>query len=210
MTSSSEPGSGSLANSSPDPLPPWQRLLALSGVAFAVLLVFGWFLSGGDAPDYTATDEDWTNWAGDNRLRSGIGAFLVLLAGIALLHFAGTIRSALGSAETTVPGSVQLARMAFAGAVVGAAGIATAIMMVGAATSEGAESQTVKHPGHTEVKDQLSLGSWLSCLTCHRPVDASMFQALRSGRCGVISGARTARWVAVRGSGTGAACGGNC
>jgi hypothetical protein len=61
MTSSSEPGSRSLANSSPDPLPPWQWLLALSGVAFAVLLVFGWFLSGGDAPDYTATDEDWTN-----------------------------------------------------------------------------------------------------------------------------------------------------
>jgi hypothetical protein len=26
----------------------------LSGVAFAVLLVLGWFLSGGDAPDYTA------------------------------------------------------------------------------------------------------------------------------------------------------------
>jgi len=39
-------------HSSTDTLPPsWQRLLALSGVAFAVLLVFGWFLSGGDAPD---------------------------------------------------------------------------------------------------------------------------------------------------------------
>ena len=45
MTSSSEPGARPPANSSPDPLPPsWQRLLALSGVAFAVLLVFGWFL----------------------------------------------------------------------------------------------------------------------------------------------------------------------
>jgi hypothetical protein len=86
MTSASEPGARPPANSSPDPLPPWQRLLALSGVAFAVLLVFGWFLSGGDAPDYTATDEDWTDWADDNRVRSGIGAFLVLLAGIALLH----------------------------------------------------------------------------------------------------------------------------
>ena len=41
--------------SRPEALPPlWQRLLALSGVAFAVLLVFGWFLSGGDAPNYTA------------------------------------------------------------------------------------------------------------------------------------------------------------
>jgi hypothetical protein len=63
-----------------------------------------------------------------------------LLAGIALLHFAGTIRSVLGGAERTVPGSVQLARVAFAGAVVGAAGIATAIVMVGAATSEGADA----------------------------------------------------------------------
>ena len=130
--------------SSPDALPPsWQRLLALSGVAFAVLLFFGWFLSGGDAPDYTATDEVWTDWADANRLGSGIGGFLILLAGFALLHFAGTIRSVLGSAETTVPSSVQLARVAFAGAVVGAAGLAMAIVMVGAATSEGADADPV-------------------------------------------------------------------
>jgi hypothetical protein len=103
---------------------------------------FGWFLSGGDAPDYTATDENWTDWADDNRVRSGIGAFLVLLAGFALLHFAATIRSVLASAET-VPGSMQLARVAFAGAVVGAAGIATAIVMIGAAASEGADADPV-------------------------------------------------------------------
>ena len=108
-----------------------------------MLLVFGWFLSGGDAPDYTAADEDWAEWAGDNRSRSGIGAFLTLLAGFAFLHFAGTIRSVLGSAETTVCGSVQLAHVAFAGAVVGAAGIAMAIVMVGAATSEGADADPV-------------------------------------------------------------------
>src|SRR5918992_2563974 len=144
MTSSSEPGARAPGNSSPDPLPPaGQRLLALSGVAFAVLLVFGWFLHGGDTPDYTATDEDWTNWADDNRSRSGIGAFLVLLAGFALLHFAATIRDVMGSAETTVPGAVQLARVAFAGAVVGAAAIATAIVMVAAATSEGADADPV-------------------------------------------------------------------
>ena len=144
MTSSSEPGSRAPDNSSPDPLPSsGQRLLALSGVAFAVLLVFGWFLHGGDTPDYTATDEDWTNWADDNRSRSGIAAFLVLLAGFALLHFAATIRDVMGSAETTVPGAVQLGRVSFAGAVVGAAGIAMAIVMVAAATSEGADADPV-------------------------------------------------------------------
>jgi hypothetical protein len=108
-----------------------------------VLLAFGWFLSGGDAPDYTATDEVWAAWAGDNRSGSGVGAFLILLAGFALLHFAGTIRNVLGSAETTVRGSVQLARVAFAGAIVGAAGIATAIVIVASATSEGADADPI-------------------------------------------------------------------
>src|SRR5215210_4620119 len=106
MTSSSEPRSRPPANPSHDPVPTsWQRLLALSGVAFAVLLVFGWFLSGGDAPDYTAADQDWLDWAEDNRVRSRIGAFLVLLAGMALLFFAGMIQNVLGGAERTVSGS---------------------------------------------------------------------------------------------------------
>ena len=144
MTREPEPGPRSTSAPATDALPTsWQRLLALSGVAFAVLLLLGWFLSGGDAPDYTAADEDWTDWADDNRSRSGIGAFLILLAGFAFLHFAGTIRRVLGSAETTVRGSAQLAHVAFAGAVVGAAGIAMAIVMVGAATSEGADADPV-------------------------------------------------------------------
>jgi hypothetical protein len=62
---------------------------------------------------------------------------------MALLFFAGMIRNVLGSAQTTVPGSVQLARVAFAGAVVGAAAIATAIVLVASATSEGADLDPV-------------------------------------------------------------------
>ena len=79
----------------------WQRLLALSGVAFAVLFLVGWFASGGDAPDYGASDQAWTNWADDNQWKSRIGAFAMLLAGFVFLHFAATIRTALGDAETT-------------------------------------------------------------------------------------------------------------
>jgi succinate dehydrogenase/fumarate reductase cytochrome b subunit len=76
--------------------------LALSGVVFALLFLIGWFASGGDAPDYGAADQEWTEWADDNQWRSRIGALAMLLAGIVFLHFVGTIRSVLGTAETTV------------------------------------------------------------------------------------------------------------
>ena len=99
-----------------------QRLLALSGVVFAVLFLIGWFASGGDTPDYRAADQDWTEWAEDSQWRSRVGAVAMLLAGFVFLHFAATIRGALGTAETTVRGSTQLARVAFAGAMIGIAG----------------------------------------------------------------------------------------
>ena len=128
----------------PDALPPsWQRLLALSGVVFAVLFLVGWFASGGDALDYAAADQEWAGWADDNQWKSRIGAFAMLLAGFVFLHFPGTIRSVLGRAETTVRSSAQLARVAFAGAVTGIAGMTMAIVMIAAATSEGADADPV-------------------------------------------------------------------
>ena len=51
------------ANAHPTTTP---RLLALSGIVFAVLFLIGWFASGALTPDYGAADEDWTNWADDN------------------------------------------------------------------------------------------------------------------------------------------------
>ena len=63
-----------------------------------MLFVVGWFARGGDAPDYAAADQEWTEWADDNEWKSRIGAFAMLLAGFVFLHFAGTIRSVLGSA----------------------------------------------------------------------------------------------------------------
>jgi hypothetical protein len=69
----------------------WQRLLALSGVAFAILFLVGWFASGGDAPDHGASEQDWTSWASDNQWKSRIGAFAMLLAGF-LSRGSGSIR----------------------------------------------------------------------------------------------------------------------
>jgi hypothetical protein len=121
----------------------WQRLLALSGVVFAVLFVIGWFASGGDAPDYGASDQAWTDWADDNQWKSRIGAFAMLLAGFVFLHFAGMIRSVLGRAESAVAGSSQLARASFAGAVTGITGMVAAIVIIASADSEGATADPV-------------------------------------------------------------------
>jgi succinate dehydrogenase/fumarate reductase cytochrome b subunit len=118
-------------------------LLALSGVAFAILFLVGWFASGGDAPDYGASDQDWTNWADDNEWKSRIGAFAMLLAGFVFLHFAATIRTALGDAETRAGGSAQLARVAFAGAITGMAGMVMAIVIISSATTEGADANPI-------------------------------------------------------------------
>ena len=120
----------------------WQRLLALSGVVFAVLFVIGWFASGGDAPDYGASDQAWTNWADDNQWRSRIGGFSMLLAGFVFL-FLSTIRSVLGAAESSISGRAQLARAVFAGGLVGIAGMTTAIVIISSATSEGADADPV-------------------------------------------------------------------
>ena len=108
-----------------------------------MLFVVGWFMSGGDAPDYMAADQEWRNWAADNELKSRIGAFLILIAGFVFLHFAGTIRGVLGSAEATVRDSVQLARVGFAGALTGITGITMAVVMIAGATAEGADASPV-------------------------------------------------------------------
>jgi hypothetical protein len=67
--------------------PPWQRLLALSGVAFVPFFVVGWLTSGRNTPHYTAADQKWTNWAHDNQSKGRISAFAMLLAGFIFLYF---------------------------------------------------------------------------------------------------------------------------
>jgi len=164
----------------------FQRLLALSGVVFAVLFLIGWFASGGDAPDYGAPDQDWTNWADDNQWKSRIGAFAMLLAGFVFLHFAATIRTALGDAETRVRGSMELARVAVAGAITGMAGMVMAIVIISSATTEGGEA----NPAVTRAIASVSAGPFL--------LSAMGFAALltAAGLVTLQSGA-FARWTGV-------------
>jgi Domain of unknown function (DUF4386) len=164
----------------------WQRQLALSGVLFAVLFVIGWFASGGDAPDYGASDQAWTNWADDNQWKSRVGAFAMLLAGFVFLHFASAIRSVLASDEDRSRGSAQLARVAFAGAITGMAGMVMAIVIISSATTEGADA----NPVVTRAVASASAGPFL--------LSAMGFAALlmAAGLLVLRSGARS-RWIGV-------------
>jgi hypothetical protein len=105
-----------------------------------VLLIVGFFISGGDAPDYTAADQEWISWAAGNATKGRVGALLILLAGFVFLHFVGMIRNVFEEAEATTHGSMQLARVVFAGAVTGISGITMAILMIAGATAEGADA----------------------------------------------------------------------
>src|SRR3712207_1231202 len=117
----------------------WQRLLALSGVIFAILFLIGWFTNGGLTPHYDEPNQEWTNWARDNQWRGRISAFLMLLAAFAFLHFLGAIRSVLGMAESRSRGPEQLARVAFGGGLTGIAGFAMASITLASASTNGSD-----------------------------------------------------------------------
>ena len=141
----------------PDARRATSRSLALSGVLFALLFLIGWFVSGGDAPDYGAPDQDWTNWADDNQWKSRVGAFAMLLAGFVFLHFAARVRTVLGDVGRSVRGSTELARVAVAGAITGMAGMVMAIVIVSSATTEGGEA----NPAVTRAIASASAGPFL-------------------------------------------------
>src|SRR5690348_12208594 len=96
-----------------------QRLVALSGIAFAAFLLVAWFSNGAETPHYTASDHDWMTWAHNTEMKGRVAAFFALLAGLVFVPFAGTIREVLGSAEGKDNRSPRLAQIAYAGGLIG-------------------------------------------------------------------------------------------
>jgi uncharacterized membrane protein len=120
---------------------PWQRLLALSGVAFAPLFVVGWLSSAvSDSPNYVAPQEKWIKWAQHDHIKGRISSFALVLAAFVFIYFLGALRSALEEAESSVRGSRDLARIAFAGALTGIVGITMAFVSIANASAPGAKA----------------------------------------------------------------------
>lgn len=118
-----------------------QRLLALSGVAFAPFFIVGWLGSAGTTPHYTAPAQDWTNWAHDNQWKGRISSFALLFAAFLFLYFLAAIRTTLVKAEAADSRSAHLATAALGGGLVGMAGLAMGFVTLDAASSEGARAE---------------------------------------------------------------------
>jgi hypothetical protein len=121
----------------------WQRLAALSGIAFAVFLLLAWFSNGAETPHYTAPDHDWTTWANNTEMKGRFAAFFALLAGLVFLPFAATIRDMLGSGDRIDDGSMRLAQVAYAGGLIGVTSFVIATVTFSGASAEGANANPV-------------------------------------------------------------------
>jgi succinate dehydrogenase/fumarate reductase cytochrome b subunit len=123
---------------------PWQRLLALSGVAFAPLFVIGWLTSSVvNAPNYTAADQKWIKWAENDHIKGRVSSFALVLALLVFVYFLGALRDVLEEAESSVRGSKELARVAFAGALTGIVGMTMAFVTIANASAPGANAEPV-------------------------------------------------------------------
>ncbi len=122
----------------------WERLLALSGIVFAPLFVVGWLASSvANAPNYTAADQKWIKWAHDDHIKGRVSSFALVLAAFVFIYFLGALRSVLEEAESSVRGSKELARVAFAGTLTGIVGMTMAFVTIANASAPGANAEPV-------------------------------------------------------------------
>jgi hypothetical protein len=123
-----------------------RRMGAASGAAFAILLLLTILLSGGDTPDWDAPAEQWAGYARDNEADARLAGITMGLGAYAFIFFLGFLRSELGRRETLARGFTRLSFIAFAGGIVGIAGLAAGIFLNAAALahSQDADPQLVR------------------------------------------------------------------
>ncbi|HKO26343.1 MAG TPA: hypothetical protein VJU80_02715 [Solirubrobacteraceae bacterium] len=135
-----------------DALPaPRHRLVALSGIAFAVFLLVAWFSNGAETPHYAAPNHEWTTWAHNTEMKGRFAAFFALLAGLVFIPFAATIREMLGSSERNHTGSLRLTQIAYAGGLIGMTSFTIATVTFSGASAEGAQA-------HADVSRAIATG----------------------------------------------------
>ena len=113
----------SASTSRPDPVAPFvQRLVAASGIVFALLLIVTVAL-GGETPDDGAPIQEWTEFARDNESNSRISALIFALATYNFLLFLGYLRAAIGNAERAARGFTRGGYIVLAAGTAGISGL---------------------------------------------------------------------------------------
>ena len=120
----------SATTSSPDPVAPLvQRLVAASGIIFAVLFLVSFLIGSGETPDDGAPVQEWTEFARDNESNARIGALIMALAAYNFFLFLGYLRAAIGNAERAARGFTRGGYIVLAAGTAGIAGITIAIAL---------------------------------------------------------------------------------
>ena len=107
------------------------------------LFLVGWFASGGVTPHYTASDQDWTNWAHDNKWNGRISGFTMLLAAFVFLYFMSAFGACLGVQSLGFVALRNLGGSCSRELSSVSAGMSMAIVIMAAASSEGANADPV-------------------------------------------------------------------
>jgi hypothetical protein len=111
-----------------------RRLTAGAGIGFAVLFL-GTFLTSGETPSETAGAGAVLAYYRDHATQLRVGSFVLVVAAVLLLLFAGGLREALRVSDDRF--GEHLATVAFGGAVVAAIGLATFAMSANALADAG-------------------------------------------------------------------------
>jgi hypothetical protein len=133
-----------------DPVPDLiQRLVAASGIAFAILFVLAVLLSGGDAPETDAPVGEWSQWARDNEPNARISALLMGLGVYTFVLFLGALRHAIAEAERRTRGFARGADIVLIGGALGVAGLAIGIFInTGSVLEPDTPPETIRALSH--------------------------------------------------------------
>ena len=144
------------ASTHADPVPTLvQRLVAASGIAFAILIILAIVLTGDTVPEDGDPVADWTTSARDNEDNLRIGALLVGLAAYNFLLFLGYLRSAIGEAERAARGFTRGGYIILAAGTAGIAGLTIAIGLTASAMDPETPPEVLR------ALNELAGGAWL-------------------------------------------------
>jgi len=93
-----------------------ERLAPLSGIGYVLLYVIGFLITLPDSPDFTDNPSKYVPYYVDHKSDIMLGGVALLLAGVLLLWFFGSIRAASAAAEG---GEGRVSAIGFAGGVIG-------------------------------------------------------------------------------------------